>query len=135
MIDSIVSPPSFIYDVISRVDIEILSAIMSTTRIGESYPTVKDIQNYLKETDVKLRRTQIYYRLDKLRQSGFLLVNSLGYPRKFRVDAATLVKGIKNCIEEKKQETIAVLSKLEQELDALDCVDPQSIVKLLKNDL
>ena len=127
--------PSFNFEGISRTDLTILSVIMHSINLNDSYPTATDIQQHLKNTNVQLRRTQLYERLGKLKKSGFVVVDAFEYPRRYRANETTLIIGIKNCIENKKQQTINNLSTLERELEALDFANPRDIAIKMKEDL
>ena len=127
--------PSFIFEGISKTDLTILSVIMNSINLNDSYPTATDIQQHLKNTNVQLRRTQLYERLGKLKNSGFLVVDAFDYPRRYRANETTLTIGIRKCIEKKKQQTIYNLSMLEEELEALDFANPRDIANKMKEDI
>ncbi len=122
---------SFLYDAISSTDLIILSVIMSMSQKRDTNPTVKDIQKILTKTKFQLKRTQLYDRLNKLRESGFIHVHVLQYPRRYQVDERTLIQGTRYCIEKRRHETATNLSNLQKELDAMDCINPRSIASLL----
>ena len=126
---------SLISNDVSKTNCTILSVVMDIISSTGTYPTASEIQAFLEKSGIHLKRTQLYERLGRLQQSRFLAINEFEYPRRYLVNDLTLFKGIKNWITNRKREVFDNLSRLEQELEALDYIDPRNIANKMKEEI
>lgn len=85
--------------VLTQTDASIINAVSSFKEVHGRFPSAMDILDELSDS-IRLKKTQLYDRLSRLANRGFVSVKLLPRPRRYQVTSETIKDGVENWLEE-----------------------------------
>jgi hypothetical protein len=116
--------------VLTTTDVRIIDVIAGLRNKRGKTPTASDIQYELSKS-YKLKKTQLYERLNRLSRLGFLSVKQLPRPRRYIVSNNTIIKGVERWVEEQRVSIASLSSELDVLLTYLKGVNTHSFASAL----
>ena len=120
--------------VLTPTDARIIEVVESLKRNSGRTPTAADIQEELAKSG-RLKKTQLYERLNRLSRLGFLSVNKLPRPRRYIVNKSTIAQGVENWINEQRESIASLSSELKLLHSFLEDLNTTSFVSALTQKL
>lgn len=94
------APVEYLLDqVLTSTDASIINTISSFRELHGKFPSAMEILDELLDS-TKLKKTQLYDRLNRLANRGFVLVKLLPRPRRYQVTTDTIKEGVHNWVQE-----------------------------------
>ncbi|MGY5863458.1 MAG: hypothetical protein RTV41_02580 [Candidatus Thorarchaeota archaeon] len=116
--------------VLTPTDVRIIDVIADLRNKRGKTPTASDIQDELSKS-YRLKKTQLYERLNRLSRLGFLSVKQLPRPRRYIVSNNTIINGVERWVEEQRVSIASLSSELDVLLKYLKGVNTQSFASAL----
>ncbi|MGY5854495.1 MAG: hypothetical protein RTU92_13085 [Candidatus Thorarchaeota archaeon] len=116
--------------VLTPTDVRIIDVVARLRKERSKTPSASDIQDELSKS-YKLKKTQLYERLNRLSRLGFLSVKQLPRPRRYIVSNTTIIKGVEKWVEEQRASIASLSSELDVLLTYLKGVNTQSFASAL----
>jgi hypothetical protein len=116
--------------VLTPTDAKIIEVVASLKREGGKTPTASNIQVELAKSS-KLKKTQLYERLNRLSRLGFLSVKQLPRPRRYIVNKNTITQGVESWINEQRTSIANLSSELKLLYNFLERLNTNSFVSAI----
>jgi DNA-binding MarR family transcriptional regulator len=116
--------------VLTPTDAKIIEVVASLKRESGKTPTASDIQVELAKSS-KLKKTQLYERLNRLSRLGFLSVRQLPRPRRYIVNKNTITQGVESWIGEQRTSIASLSSELKLLYNYLEQLNTKSFVSAI----
>jgi DNA-binding PadR family transcriptional regulator len=120
--------------VLSLTDVRIIRAIIQIRRQMGKTPAAADIQKRLSKS-YRLKKNQLYERLNRLTRLGFLSVKLLPRPRRYNVNRNTITKGAERWIEEQRASVANLSVELKMLQQLLDGLNSKSVASAITEKL
>ncbi|MFW9965095.1 MAG: hypothetical protein ACFFCX_16105 [Candidatus Sifarchaeia archaeon] len=120
--------------VLPEADLQILKVVARHQREKDQIPTTRDIQGKLPKS-FRLKKTQLYDRLKRLNELGFLLILKVQQPRRYFVNSETITKGVERWVEGQRKSIVHRTMELEKIQRFLKQIDTMGFVTAIEDRL
>lgn len=116
--------------VLTPTDFSIIDAVTRYRNENGIPPSASEIKANLSRTS-QLKKTQLYDRLNRLTQLGFLSVKLLPRPRRYIANKTTIIRGVERWMEEQRASIMSLSSELESLQNILNGLNVTSFATAL----
>jgi hypothetical protein len=125
---------SILDQVLSQTDVSIINAVSCFREKNSKLPTAMELLDELSKSS-NLKKTQLYDRLTRLSNRGFISMKMLPRPRRYQVNAETIVEGVEKWVEEQKNSIEGLTNELQSVQNFLTGVDIRKLANAVTNRL